>query len=339
MKAIVQDSYGAVDVLRLDEIETPTIGDDEVLVRVRATSVHPDIWHVMSGQPYALRLMGAGLRRPKNRVPGTDMAGCVEAVGKHVTQFKTGDEVFGETVTGYQWDNGGTFAEYVAVKQGNLALKPSNLSFEQAAALPTAGLIVLNNLRGGAAIQPGQHVLINGAAGGVGAIAVQIAKARGAHVTGVDAPEKLATLKNLGADEVIDYTRVDFTRADLFTRRYDLVFDIPGNHPFSQCKRVLAEGGKYVLIGHEQFGTSGPTLLGLLPAFFKLMFLSFFSSHLLRPNFDMPSKKESLEVLRELAQTGKLTVALDRCFPLEQACDAMRFLQTGKANGKIVLTV
>src|SRR5215212_12238166 len=248
MKAIVQHRYGPpAEVLELGDVDEPVVEDDEVLVRVHAASVHPDVWHVVRGLPYVLRLMGAGLLKPKNTVPGTDVAGHVESVGKNVTRFRAGDEVFGETITGYQWTNGGAYAEYVSVPEDSLALKPANITFEQAAAVPTSGLITLQNLPDEERLQPGQSVLVNGAGGGVGALAVQIAKAYGANVTGVDDTEKLEMVRSLGADRIIDYTQEDFTQSD---ERYDLIFDIPGNHPFSACRRVLNPDGKYILIGH-----------------------------------------------------------------------------------------
>ncbi len=290
MKAIVQDKYGSPDaVLELREIDKPVIGDDEVLVRVRAASVHPDVWHVVTGRPYVLRLMGAGVLRPKNPVPGTDVAGLVESVGRDVTRFGPGDEVFGETHTELQWRNGGAFAEYVSVPQDALALKPDNITFEQAASVPTSGFIALLNLRDPSQLRPGQKVLVNGAGGGVGALALQLAKAHGAHVTAVDTTSKLSMLRSLGADQVMDYTREDFTRRGV---RYDLIFDVPGNHPFSACKRALEPDGRYVLIGHEQFGASGKRVFGLLPHFFKLMFLSRFGRQLRGPSSSMmPSRK------------------------------------------------
>ena len=249
VKAMVQEKYGSpVDVLELRDIYKPVLEDDEVLVRVHASSVHPDVWHVVMGLPYVLRLMGAGLLKPKNGVPGTDVAGRVESVGKSVTQFQQGDEVFGETIKGYQWANGGAYAEYVSVPEDSLALKPANITFEQAAAVPTSGLITLQNLPNEGRLQSGQRVLVNGAGGGVGALAVQIAKAYGAEVTGVDSTKKLEMVRSLGADRVIDYTQEDFTQGG---ERYDLIFDIPGNHPFSDCRRVLTPEGTYVLIGHE----------------------------------------------------------------------------------------
>jgi NADPH:quinone reductase-like Zn-dependent oxidoreductase len=336
MKAIVQDRYGSPDVLRLQEIDKPAFGDDDVLVRVRAASVHPDVWHLMVGQPYALRFMGAGVLKPKNRVPGTDMAGQVEAVGKSVTRFQAGDEVFGETISGYQWVNGGAFAEYVAVRQDYIALKPGNITFEQAAAVPTSGLIALHNLRDNGQVKAGQRVLINGAGGGVGAIALQLAKAYGANVTGVDSAEKGDMIRSLGADQVIDYAQHDFTHGD---ERYDLILDVPGNHPFSDCRRALTPTGIYVLIGHEHFGESGHPFVGLLPYFFKLVVLSRFVSQLPKPNFQLPNKKESMAVLKDFLEAGKITPVIDRTFTLSDVAEAMRYLQGGRARGKIVITV
>lgn len=198
MKAIVQERYGSPDHLELRDVEKPVVGDDDVLVRVRAASVHPDVWHVVEGRPYILRLMGAGFFRPKNPIPGTDMAGIVESVGKGVTRFQQGDPVFGETIAAQQWINGGAFAEYVSVPQDLLALKPDNITFEQAASVPTSGYIVLQNLRDPSRLRPGQTVLINGAGGGVGALALELAKAYGAHVTAVDSTRKLGMLRSLG---------------------------------------------------------------------------------------------------------------------------------------------
>lgn len=335
MKAIVQGRYGPPEVLELREIDNPVVADDEVLVRVRAASVHPDVWHVVSGRPYALRLMGSGLRRPKNRVPGTDVAGRVESVGRSVTRFRTGDEVFGETVRGMQWRNGGAFAEYASVPAGALAHKPVNVTFEQAAAVPTSGLITLLNLPEGR-LQPGQRVLVNGAGGGVGAFAVQIAKARGAEVTGVDSTQKLDLIRSLGADHVIDYTRTDFTRT---AERYDLIFDIPGNHPFSACRRALTPDGTYVLIGHDRFGAAGGRWVGSLPRFFRLLVLSPFVRQLPNLSFATPSKKDSMAVLKELLEAGKLTPVIDRNYPLGEVPAAIRYLAGGTARGKVVISL
>ena len=336
MKAIIQDRYGSADVLRLEEIDRPVVGDDDVLVRVRAASVNPDIWHVMHGWPYVLRLMGSGLRRPKKQVPGTDMAGHVEVVGRNVTRFNPGDAVFGETLSGHQWTNGGTFAEYVSVPQDLLALKPDNVSFEQAAAVPTSGLIALQNFRDAGQVKPGQQVLINGAAGGVGAIALQLCKAWGAEVTGVDHPTKLDLVRALGADHVLDFTQEDFTQG---RQRYHLIFDIPGNHSFSACRRALTPDGTYVLIGHDQFGESGRRILGGVPKALGLMALARFVSQLPKPNMTMLNKKEAMAVLREFLEAGKLTPIIDRTFPLQEAPEAMRYLQTGHAQGRIIITV
>jgi NADPH:quinone reductase-like Zn-dependent oxidoreductase len=336
MKAIVQERYWSPDVLELQEIEKPAVGDDDVLVRVRAASVHPDVWHVVTGRPYVLRVMGNGLRRPKKRVPGTDVAGPVEAVGAAVTRFRPGDEVFGETLRGYQWRNGGAYAEYAAVPEEVLARKPAQLSFEQAAAVPTAGFIALTNLRGQARIEAGQKVLVNGAGGGVGMLAVQIAKAYGAQVTGVDGPEKLELVRSLGADRVLDHTREDFTRAG---ERYDLIFDVPGNHSFPDCRSALTSNGKYVLIGHDHFGAGGGRWLGSLPRFLSLVVRTPFSSHLPALDFSTPSKQDTMSVLGELIEAGRLTPVVGRTFPLAEVPDAIRYLATGSAVGRVVITV
>ncbi len=336
MKAIVQDKYGPPDdVLQLREIEKPVVGDDQVLVRVRAASVHPDVWHVVTGRPYVLRLMGAGVLRPKNLVPGTDVAGLVESVGKDVSRFGPGDEVFGETFLKLQWRNGGAFAEYVSVPQDALALKPQNISFEEAAAVPTSGFIAVQNLEFGKITQPGQSVLINGAAGGVGSIAVQLAVAYGARVTGVDSTEKLEMVRSLGAEHVIDYTQEDFTQRG---ERYDLIFDVASNLSFTACKRALMPKGVYVLIGHDHFGDAAGRIFGSLPRMLKLVALSPFVSHLPRLSFSIPSKKDVMAVLEEFLEAGKLTPVIDRTYPLKEVPEAMRYLQGGRARGKIIIT-
>jgi len=337
MKAIIQGKYGSpANVLELGDVDEPVIKDDEVLVQVHAASVHPDVWHVVRGLPYVLRLMGAGLLRPKKRIPGTDVAGRVESVGKHVTHFQAGDEVFGETIKGYQWTNGEAYAEYVSVPEDQLALKPANITFEQAAAVPTSGLITLQNLPNDELLQQGQSVLVNGAGGGVGALAVQIAKAYGAIVTGVDGTTKLDMVRSLGADRLIDYTKEDFTQSG---ERYDLIFDIPGNRPFSDCRRVLSSNGKYVLIGHDRFGQGAGRWFGSLPRVLKLVALSPFVSQLPPPNFSMPNKKDSMALLRELLEAGKLTPVIDRTYPLEEVPEAIRYLEEGRARGKVVVSL
>lgn len=337
MKAIVHEKYGPpAQVLQLREIDIPVVEDDEVLVRVRAASVHPDVWHVVTGQPYVLRLMGAGLLRPKDPVPGTDVAGVVEAVGKGVSQFKPGDQVFGESHTRLQWRNGGAFAEYVAVPQEALALKPQGVTFEQAAAVPTSGYIALLNLQNGALIQPGHRVLVNGAGGSVGSIALQFAKAYGAHVTGIDSTDKLEMLRSLGADHTIDYTKEDFTQQD---ERYDLIFDVASNLSLSACKRVLTPGGFYVLIGHDHYGEAAGRVWGSLPRFIKLMAFKPFTPHLPSgQDTTTPGRREIMTVLKELLETGKLTPIIDSTYPLEQATEAMHHLKSGKAQGKILIT-
>lgn len=337
MKAITQECYGPPDrVLRLAEIDRPEAGPGEVLIRVRAASVHPDVWHVVTGRPYVLRLMGSGLRRPKRRIPGTDMAGTVEAVGRDVTRFRIGEEVFGETLAGHQWVNGGSFAEYVSVPEECLAIKPAHLSFAEAAAIPTSGFIALHNLRNEGRLRAGLKVLINGAAGGVGGLAVGIAKAFGSEVTGVDHAEKLDIVRSLGADFVIDHAREDFTRLG---KRYDLILDVASNLRLSDCKRTLAPGGLYVLIGHDHYGKGANRILGSLPRMLGLVLRSLFDKSLPRPSFRMPGKREIMETLRDLLASGRLKpVPIDRAFPLAQAPEALAYLATGMARGRIVLT-
>jgi NADPH:quinone reductase-like Zn-dependent oxidoreductase len=335
MRAVVQDRYGSVEAVDVREIERPTIAHDEVLVRVHAASLHPDVWHVISGRPYVLRLMGAGLRRPRCRVPGTDLAGRVHSVGRAVTRFRRGDDVFGEAMDGFQWRNGGAFAEYAAVPARVLAPKPSNLSFEQAAAVPTSALIALRGVRDEGRVQAGQSVLVNGAGGGVGMFAVQLAKVYGADVTGVDSAGKLDAIRAIGADHVLDFRREDFTRTQ---QRYDVIIDVPGNHPFSVCRRVLTATGRYVLIGHDGFGATRGRWLGSLPTFLRLVAISPFVRELPNPSFSLPSKHHSLAVLSSLLEEGKLTPVVDRTFALGDVRDALRYLQTQEAIGKIILT-
>ena len=336
MKAIVQDKYGSPDdVLEFRDIEKPTVRDDEVLVRVRAASVHPDVWHVVMGLPYVLRVMGPGLAKPKNRVPGTDVSGQVEVVGKNVEKFQPGDEVFGESVRGHGWHNGGAFAEYVSVRENAVVLKPANLTFEQAAAVPTSGIIALRGLLDEGRLQPGQRVLINGAGGGVGTYAVQLAKAYGADVTGVDGTRKLDMIRSIGADRVIDYTQEDFTDAG---DRYDLIFDIPGNRSFSDLKRALSNDGTYVLIGHELFGGTGARWFGRsLGRFVKLAIRAPFGRRK-RGQPKPPKTKDPLAVLKELLETGKVTPVIDRTYPLSEVPEAIRYLVDGDVQGKVVIT-
>lgn len=335
MKAIVQDRYGSADVFQLREIDVPVPNDDEVLVRVRATSLHPDVWHAMRGVPYILRLMGSGRRRPKNPVPGTDVAGVVESVGRNVTRFHPGDEVFGPTVGANLWGNGGSYAEYAAVSETRLQRKPADLTFEQAASVLTSGPIAVQGVRDEGRVRPGQEVLINGAGGGVGTIAVQLAKAYGADVTAVDAAEKLELLRSIGADRVIDYAEEDFTRSG---DRYDVVLDIAGNHAWSDLKRTLTPEGSYVLIGHDHYGASGHRWVGSLGRFFRLMVIAPFVRQL-HPFRGAKDPGDRLTVLTELIEAGKIVPVMDRTYPLSEAPEAIRHLESGRAQGKIVITI
>ena len=336
MKAIVQRKYGSPDLLTLEETNEPTIGDDEVLVRVRAASVHPDVWHVVRGRPYVLRVMGAGVRNPKNPIPGTDMAGVVEAVGENVTQFAPGDDVFGETIRGMQWINGGAYAEYVSAPADSLMSKPSTVTFEEAAAVPTSGLIAHQAIHYQGQVEPEQTVLVNGAGGGVGTFAVQLAKAYGATVTGVDSTEKVETIASIGADHLIDYTKKDFTRG---REQYDFILDIAGNHSFGECRRVLTLDGTYVLIGHDHYGEFGRRFFGSLPRFLKLMAMSPIVSELPGVRFSAPPKSDSLATLRGFVESGELTPVVDRTFPLNEVPDAIRYLESGRVRGKVVISV
>lgn len=336
MKAIVQDSYGAPEqVLRVRDIERPAIGDREVLVRVHATSVHPDVWHVITGQPYVMRLMGSGLRRPKVRVPGTDLAGVVESVGKAITRFKPGDQVFGESHLGIQWLNGGAFAEYAAVPEDTLALKPGNVSFSQAASVPTSGIIALINLRDGRLIEPGMRVLINGAGGNVGSVLVPLAKLSGAHVTGVDRGAKFEMIRSLGADELIDYTRQDFTRSGV---RYDCIIDVASTRSIEDCRGALTPAGRLVHIGNGHFGATGGRVLGSLPGSLKLAMRSSFEPQLAKPYTCFQSKRHYMELLRKLLAAGQLRPVVDRTYPLSAVAEAIRYLVSGEHSGKIILT-
>jgi NADPH:quinone reductase-like Zn-dependent oxidoreductase len=335
MKAIVQERYGSPDVLELREVDEPMAGDDQMLVRVRAASVHADVWHVMRGQPYVLRIMGAGLRKPKDRVPGTDLAGHVESIGTNVTRFRPGDEVFGQSLAVNLWRNGGAFAEYAAVSEARFERKPAGLTFEQAAAVPTSGSIAVQGVRDEGRVQPGQRVLINGAGGAVGTFAVQLAKVYGATVTGVDVIGKLDTLRSIGADRVIDHTQEDFTRTG---ERYDVIIDLPGNHPWSHLRRALTPEGAYVLIGHDQYGGAGHRWFGSLGRFGKLLVISPFVNQL-HPFRGAKDPGDRLVILKELIEAGKVTPVIDRTFRLSDVPEAIRYLESGRAVGKVVISI
>ncbi len=323
MKAIVQDAYGSADVLELRDIDKPQIGDGDVLVRVHAAGVDPGVWHLMRGLPYLVRLMGFGLRAPKTRVRGMDVAGRVEAVGKDVTQFRAGDEVFGMC--------DGSFAEYACAGEDNLAPKPTNLTFEQAAAVPVSALTALQGLRDQGEVQAGQRVLIIGAAGGVGSFAVQLAKAFGADVTGVCSTTKVDLVRSIGADHVIDYTRDDFAQTG---QRYDLVLDTAGNRSLSHLRRALTPGGTLVIVGGEE----GDRWIGGTDRQLRGLALSLFVRQRLR-SFIAVARKQDLQLLRELIEAGKVTPVIDRTYPLSEAPEAVRYLEGGHARGKVVISV
>src|SRR5256886_1669803 len=327
MKAIVYCDYGLGNV-RLDQIEKPVPKDDEVLVRVRAASVNPYDWHFVEGTPYVMRAMGVGLRKPKDIRLGVDFAGTVEAVGKNVTQFKPGDEVFG--------GRGGAFAEYVCRRAtGAIALKPANVTFEQAAALNTAGITALQAVRDQGKVQSGQKVLINGASGGVGTFAVQIAKSYGADVTGVCSTRNVDLVQSLGADHVIDYTKEDFTKGD---QRYDVILDNVANHSISEYRRVLTPKGKYIMIGGGSGAKDWQGLFGMMTRPFKAMLLKPFVSQEMGMMLTDP-KQNDLVVLADLLQSGKVEPVIDRTYKLSDLPDAIRYLEQGHARGKVVITV
>jgi NADPH:quinone reductase-like Zn-dependent oxidoreductase len=324
MKAIVQDTYGSADVLQLREIETPAVGDDEVLLRVHAAGLDPGVWHLMTGRPYLVRAMGFGLRTPKVRVRGRDVAGRVEAVGRNVAGIRPGDDVFGTC--------DGSFAEYAGARPDRLAPKPANLSFEQAAAVPISGTTALQGLRDAGQLQPGQRVLIIGAAGGVGSFAVQIAKAFGAEVTGVCSTTKVELVRSLGADAVVDYLREDFADG---RRRYDLILDTAGRRRLSELRRALAPRGTLVIVGGEG---GGRFLGGFDRQILRAPVLSLFVGQTLRPLVAKETTAD-LVALTELIEAGRLAPAMDRTFPLGEAPAAIRYLAEGHARGKVVITV
>lgn len=320
MKAIVYEKYGPPDVLRLQETEKPAPRDDEVLIKVRAASVNAYDWHLLTADIFLVRLMGGGLLRPKNPIPGADIAGRVEEVGRSVRLFKPGDEVFGDI-------SKGGFAEYALAREERLAPKPVNLSFEEAAAVPIAGLTALQGLRDAGKIRAGNRTLIQGASGGVGTFAVQIAKAFGAEVTAVCSTGKLDQARALGADHVIDYTKEDFTESG---RLYDLILAANGYHPLSAYKRALAPGGIYVMAGGTAAQIFQAMLLGPL--------MSIGAGKRMGGVSAKPKKKDLL-YLKELLEAGKITPAIDRCYPLSETAEALRYLGEGHARGKIVITV
>ena len=323
MKAIVYTEYGPPDVLNLEEVQKPVPKDDEVLVKVHAASANAADWHLMRADPFLVRLMGFGLLKPKKGLLGADIAGRVEAVGRDVTQFQPGDEVFGDlSGSGF-----GAFAEYVCATEDALASKPANVSFEEAAAVPLAAVTALQGLRYKGQIQPGQKVLINGASGGVGTFAVQIAKTFGTEVTGVCSTSKLDMVRSIGADHVIDYTKEDFTRNG---QQYDRILAANGYHPISDYKRALSPEGTYVMTGGSgaqmlQAMTLGPIMS--ITGSKKLGYVS------------MKQNKEDLVSVKELLESGEITPVIDRTYPLSEIPEAIRYLEEGHAKGKVVITV
>jgi len=316
MKAIVQNDYGSPDVYEFKEIDKPVVKDSEVLVRVHAAGLNAGDYFAMRGEPYMIR-MSVGWPKPKGFVPGWDVAGTVEAVGQNVTQFQPGDEVFGAI-------NGGC-AEYACAGEDKFVLKPANLTFEQAAAIPTAAVTALRGLRDAAKVQPGQKVLINGASGGVGTFAVQIAKALGAEVTGVCSTRNVDMVRSIGADHVVDYTQEDFTQSG---QRYDLILDNVGNHSFSDYRRALTPQGTFQ-------PNSGHAGLGYV---IKALVLSLFMRRQGRPFVANPSN-EDLVVMKELIEAGKVTPVIDKTYPLSETPEAFRYLDKEHARGKVVITV
>jgi NADPH:quinone reductase-like Zn-dependent oxidoreductase len=323
MKAIIYTRYGPPDVLQLIEVEKPTPKEDEVLVQIHAASVNAYDWHLLCADIFLVRLMGGGLLKPKNTRLGADIAGRVEAVGRNVKQFRPGDEVFGDIAA---WGNGG-FAEYASVPEIALALKPANLSFEEAAAVPMAAVTALQGLRDQGQIQPGQKVLINGASGGVGTFAVQIAKSFGAEVTAVCSTRNLDQARSIGADHVIDYTKEDFTQNG---QQYDLILAANGYHPLSAYQRALTPRGIYVMAG------------GSPAQIFQAMLLGPWMSRTGGKKMGSVSAKpyqKDLVILKELLEAGKVVPVIDKRYPLSEVAEALRYLGEGHARGKIVITV
>jgi NADPH:quinone reductase-like Zn-dependent oxidoreductase len=326
MKAVVYTKFGPPDVLEIRDIKKPVPNDDQVLIKVRAASVNPLDWHFMEGTPYIMRLMMVGLRKPKDPRLGVDYAGRVEAVGRNVTQFKPGDEVFG--------NRSGAFAEYLCARADRaIALKPANMTFEQAAGVPVAGLTALQGLRDKGHVQAGQKVLINGASGGVGTFAVQIAKTFGADVTGVCSGRNVDLVRSLGADHVIDYTKEDFTKGD---QRYDVILDNVGTQPLSGFRRVLKPNGICVMIGGG--GPNDGQWVGPFPRVVKARLMSPFISQKMGMMMAQ-GNKDDLNILADLMQSGKVTPVIDRMYPLSQIREAMKYLEAGHARGKVVITV
>ena len=324
MKAVIQHRYGERDVLRVEDVDSPIVGDRDVLVQVRAAGVDAGVWHVMAGKPYLLRLFGFGLRAPKQKIPGRDVAGIVSKVGAGVTRFVVGDEVFGTTLEG-------SFAEFTRTPEDRLTQKPANVTFEQAAAAPVSGCAALHGVRDAGGLRAGQRVLVLGAGGGVGSFAVQIAVAMGAIVTGVCSTDKVELVSSLGATRVIDRRREDFTAG---AERYDLIIDTAGHTSLGRLRRVLTKRGTLVIVG----GEGGGLLLGGFGRSLRAPLASLFGSQKLK-GLMSEEGLPSLEALRDLLGTGRVVPAVDRTFPLEQAGAAIEYLHAGHPRGKVVVAV
>ncbi len=322
MKAIAQDAYGSTDVLELREIDTPAIGDNEVLLRVAAAGVDRGVWHLMTGGPYPVRLAGYGVRAPKTKVLGMDVSGVVEAIGTDVTKLQPGDEVFGV--------GKGTFAEYAAAREDKLVRKPPGLSFERAAAVAVSGLTALQGLRDHGQVRPGQKVLVVGASGGVGTYAVQLAKALRTEVTGVCSGAKADLVRSLGADRVIDYAEEDFASSD----RYDVILDIGGNSSLSRLRRALTPRGTLVIVG----GETGGRWLGGTDRQIRALVLSRFVGQKLT-TFVAKENREDLNTLRALIESGEVTPSIDRTYPLSEVPEAIAYVSGGSARGKVVIAL
>ncbi len=321
MKAIVNTQYGSPDVLQFKEVDKPAPKDDEVLIKIHAASVNAADWHLLRGDPFLVRLVVGGLLKPKLKILGAAVAGHVEAVGNNVTQFQPGDEVFGD-LSGCGW---GGFAEYVCAHEDAVVLKPANVTFEEAAAVPVAAVTALQGLRDKGQIQPGQKVLINGAAGGVGTFAVQIAKALGAKVTGVCSTRHVDMVRSIGADEVIDYTQEDFTQNG---QQYDVILAANGYHPISAYKRALGPGGRYVMTGGSMAQMYQAILLGPL--------MSMTGSKKMGNLMAKPNKGD-LNFVKELLEAGKVVPVIEKRYQLYEVAEAIRYVEAGHAKGKIVI--
>ncbi len=319
MQAIVSTKYGSADVLQTKEVKIPILKDNEVLVKVYAAAVNPLDWRIMRGAPFIIRLMGSGLFKPKRKILGSDIAGRVESVGKNVSQFKEGDEVFGDV-------SGGGFAEYVCAPENTIALKPNCMTFNEAAAVPVAALTALQGLRDAGQVQAGQKILIHGASGGVGTFAVQIAKSFGANVTAVCSTQNLDLMRSIGADHVIDYTKEDFKQKG---QRYDLILAVAGHRRLSDYKQVLNRTGSWVMIG-------GSSTVQMLTVMFLRPLISLLGTQKIRTVMTK-ANQEDLIYIKQLIDAGKLESVIDRTYPLSELADAIGYLEKGHARGKVVI--